>query len=125
MSTIFFTIIWLLDPSILSTLSLIGLTLTISDYLVPVVAKSMFKAETWTPTKEKQFDELCQSIIVYYNKIDASFATYVEKRTTNPKLVSVSRFSLRIRSFCRFLFAVLPVYDCRFGASRLDRKHVE
>lgn len=87
--TIFFTIIWLLDPSILSTVALFGLTLAISDYLVPFVAKSMFKSETWTPTKEKQLEEICRSVVVYKAKILRSCESYYLLRSVKPKLVSV------------------------------------
>lgn len=85
-NTIFFATVWLLDPSILSVLSLIGLTLTISDCIVPVVAKMLFKPELWTATKEEQLDEICKAIIVYGNKIYSSIQLYVNMRTERPKL---------------------------------------
>lgn len=87
-STIFFTLVWLLDPSILSALSLIGLTLTISDYIVPVLAKSLFKPELWTAVKEKQFEEICKAVVLYQNKIHSSVHLYFGMRSERPKLVS-------------------------------------
>lgn len=91
-STIFFMVLWLVDPSILSTISLIGLTLTISDYMVPMLARSFFKSDVWTTAKEEQFEEVCRTIVVYREKMRLSCESFLLLRTTKPKLVCNTKF---------------------------------
>lgn len=80
--------IWLLDPSLLTAISIIGLTITISDYIVPVLTSSMMKGDTWSEKKEKQLDEVCKVLLKYYNVLANRICTFCELRTIKPKLVS-------------------------------------
>ncbi|XP_018336434.1 ADP-ribosylation factor-like protein 6-interacting protein 1 isoform X3 [Agrilus planipennis] len=85
-STLLFLVLWLLDPSILTTFSLLGLTLTISDYLVPLLISSIYKPDSWTAKKEMEFEGICRSLVIYKTKLQFSLITYYKMRTDRPKL---------------------------------------
>lgn len=87
-TTMLFMSIWLLDPSLLTAVSIIGLTITISDYVVPLLTASMIKGDTWSEKKEKQLDDVCAIILKYYNIILNRVHTFCELRTVKPKLVT-------------------------------------
>ncbi|KAF5300234.1 hypothetical protein FQR65_LT09188 [Abscondita terminalis] len=81
-----FLTLWLVDASILSTLSILGLTITISDYVVPIVAAVMFKPESWCKDKDQEFYDICRNIVGYKMKLEESLSTFYETRVTNPKM---------------------------------------
>lgn len=86
--TVFFTLTWLSEPNLLTILALIGLILTISDYVLPSVIFSIFKNETWTDEKQSKYEEICTNIILYKTKLELLVTSYYRMRVTNPKLVS-------------------------------------
>ncbi|KAK9743700.1 hypothetical protein QE152_g8361 [Popillia japonica] len=85
-TTMVFMSIWLLDPSLLTAVSIIGLTVTISDYVVPLLTASMMKGDMWSEKKEKQLDEICTILLKYYNTLINRATTFCELRTVKPKL---------------------------------------
>ncbi|KAJ3642896.1 hypothetical protein Zmor_025644 [Zophobas morio] len=85
-STILFTFLWLLDPSILTVVSVFGLVLTVCDYMIPTIASSFFKPEKWTSRKEQEFEELCTSIVLYKAKIELAWGRYYRMKNTNRKM---------------------------------------
>lgn len=86
-TTIFFTLLWLLNPSILSFVSIFGLTITICDYVVPIISRSLFKSGIWTDAEEKEYEDICTSIVLYKSKARLAIDSYFLLRTTKPKLV--------------------------------------
>ncbi|XP_074647999.1 ADP-ribosylation factor-like protein 6-interacting protein 1 [Tubulanus polymorphus] len=57
--TFIFFLIWYFDPSVLTTFSLLGLIISLVDYLVPTIASSLFKSDNWTVVQEKEFENIC------------------------------------------------------------------
>lgn len=88
-STILFTLLWLLDPSVLTLVSMIGLILTLCDYLVPSLASSLFKVDKWNGKKEKDFEDLCVNLILYKAKLELAWASYYKMKITNRKMVGI------------------------------------
>ncbi|EFA10290.2 ADP-ribosylation factor-like protein 6-interacting protein 1 isoform X1 [Tribolium castaneum] len=85
-STILFTFLWLLDPSILTVFSVFGLVLTIFDYLIPSIGSSMFKPEMWTARKEQEYEEFCTNVILYKARLELSWARFYKMKSTNRKM---------------------------------------
>lgn len=85
-STIFFTFLWLLSPSFLTTLSVFFLVLTICDGLIPTIASSVFNPEQWTGRNEQEFEEFCTNVILYKARIELSWAKYYKMKSTNRKM---------------------------------------
>lgn len=113
-TTIFFTLLWLLNPSVLSFISVFGLTVTICDYVVPLISRSLFKSDIWTDTEEKEYEDICTSIVLYKTKIRLSIDSYLRLRSTKPKIVS--KFNGSIWKFLSwFFFLVLLCHCSNFG----------
>jgi len=54
-----FILIWYLEPSVLTTFSLIGFFVCLIDYLVPTVATNLFRSDNWTGVQEREFENIC------------------------------------------------------------------
>jgi hypothetical protein len=93
-STVLFMFLWLLDPSILTVVSVFGLCVTVSDYVIPSVASSFFKPEKWTARREKEFEELCTNIVLYKARLELTWSRYYKLKTTNRKLVRLLLFCI-------------------------------
>lgn len=58
-----FLILWSLDLSLLTLVSLIALIGSVLDYVFPIISKAVFKPENWTGVKEKSFEDACNEIL--------------------------------------------------------------
>ncbi|XP_022917644.1 ADP-ribosylation factor-like protein 6-interacting protein 1 [Onthophagus taurus] len=85
-TSILFMCIWLLDPSLLTTVSIFGLMITISDYVVPLLAASISKADLWCEKKDKQFEEICKIMLRYFNLMNERVNAFYDLRTTKPRM---------------------------------------
>ncbi|KAF7286371.1 ADP-ribosylation factor-like 6 interacting protein 1 [Rhynchophorus ferrugineus] len=91
-----FTILWLSDPNVLTVISLAGLVITVLDYCLPIILSTVFKSETWSSEKQKQYEEICTNIILYKTKAELLVSSYSRMRVTNPKMY----FSITIIILC-------------------------
>ncbi|XP_066146272.1 ADP-ribosylation factor-like protein 6-interacting protein 1 [Euwallacea fornicatus] len=85
-TTVLFTLILFCDPNVLTIISLIGIAITLSDYFIPIILNSVFRSETWTPEKQKEYEEICTNIILYKTKSELLISSFCRMRVTNPKL---------------------------------------
>ncbi|KAK5645339.1 hypothetical protein RI129_006639 [Pyrocoelia pectoralis] len=81
-----FCSLWILDPSVLTTFSILGLTITISDYIVPIVSAALFRSELWTDEKEEEFKKFCGNIVTFKFKLDTLITRFYNMRSSNPKM---------------------------------------
>lgn len=58
-----FLILWSLDLSFLTLVSLVALIGSILNYAFPLISKALFKPENWTGAKEKLFEDVCSEIV--------------------------------------------------------------
>ncbi|ELU15291.1 hypothetical protein CAPTEDRAFT_193769 [Capitella teleta] len=61
--TLLFAIIWYLEPSVLTTLSLIGISLCVVDFVVPTLSSYLFSSAEWTVVQERQFEGICVRVL--------------------------------------------------------------
>jgi di/tricarboxylate transporter len=61
--TFLFAIIWYLEPSVLTSFSLIGLTLCLVDFVVPTISGYLFASAEWTVIQERQFEAICVRLL--------------------------------------------------------------
>lgn len=59
LTTFIFMLIWYFEPSVLTTFSLIGLILTLIDFLVPIIGPTVLGRDKWTGVQEKQYEQIC------------------------------------------------------------------
>lgn len=80
--------LWLAEPSLLTTISTLGLLITLTDYFLPTVLSAFISQDNWTVTKEKEFENVCRTIVLYKTKFATSMHSFYLLRTTRPKVVS-------------------------------------
>jgi len=85
-TTILFMMLWLIQPSVLTTLSLLGLTLTVSDYLVPYMTATLLRNEPWTDIQEEEFDRICRSVVILLERTSLAIRSFYLMRSTRPKV---------------------------------------
>ncbi|CAG9815591.1 unnamed protein product [Phaedon cochleariae] len=84
--TVIFMLFWLSEPNILTILSLLGLLVTLGDYVLPSIVSSIFKSESWNIEKQRQYEDICTNIILYKTKFELLVTSYYRMRVTNPKM---------------------------------------
>lgn len=87
--TVAFMLLWLSEPSTLTVVSIIGLIITTSDYILPKIVSSLYKNEDWDREKQQRYEEICTNIIIYRTKLELLLTSYYRMRVTNPKMVRV------------------------------------
>lgn len=83
-----FFIIWLLDLNSIATFAIIGLIINFVDFIVPIVCNSIYGQTSWTGNKEQMYEDICRSIVGYYNKTLNQISIFYSLRETSPCMVS-------------------------------------
>jgi len=73
--TFLFIVLWYLNLSLLTLVSVIGLATILIDYGYPIVSKVVFKPENWTGAQEKEFEEVVNGLLSVKLKV-CSFTKY-------------------------------------------------
>jgi hypothetical protein len=81
---------WFLDPSVLTTVSVIGLIATLVDYLVPTLAASICRPENWTGSKERTLEVICRELANAQTQAHIKWCLFYDMRHSRPKLVGIS-----------------------------------
>lgn len=83
-----FLMIWYMDMSILTQLSLFALIGVVLDYAYPIASKFIFKPENWTGAKEKLFEEVCHEICSIWLCICSIYQfSFVAKEEKSTKVI--------------------------------------
>ncbi|XP_054160352.1 ADP-ribosylation factor-like protein 6-interacting protein 1 [Oppia nitens] len=84
-STIFL-LIWYLDTSILTTLSVIGIVATVMDYGLPIVNHSLFNPNKWSASDEAKFETICTELVNNWTVVIKAYSQWQNTKNSNPKL---------------------------------------
>lgn len=95
--TLLFLLLWYFEPSILTTFSILGIIVCVSDYTVPLVCANIFDPTKWTGTQERKFEEICKQLVQTRQQLLDYYAYLNSMRDTKPKL---------------FFFSVLAALMC-------------
>lgn len=87
--TVTFLFVWWLDPAVLTLVSVLGILAVLVDYLVPTLAASFCRADSWTGTKEKRLEEVCRSLVSAETCLRSVCTGLGAWRTSRPKLYYV------------------------------------
>uniref|UniRef100_A0A1B6LS75 RETREG1-3/ARL6IP-like N-terminal reticulon-homology domain-containing protein n=1 Tax=Graphocephala atropunctata TaxID=36148 RepID=A0A1B6LS75_9HEMI len=99
-SSAIFTLLWLLEPSLLTTVSGAGLLVTLLDYLVPTVCAGLYRADNWTGAKERQFEDICRTLAQSYSTASLQLRAFWDLKVSSPKLYySVAVTTLTILAY--------------------------
>ncbi|XP_050391321.1 ADP-ribosylation factor-like protein 6-interacting protein 1 [Patella vulgata] len=62
-TTFLFALIWFVQPSVLTTFSLVGLLISAVDLVIPMVGSKVFSTGDWTVFHEQQYHQICERIM--------------------------------------------------------------
>jgi len=82
--TLTYLILFWLSPSILTLLSIIGLVVTLLDYLGPMLIDKIFCSTQWTGEKEKKLDNVCKSVVNTTFFLSSCWTSLSNLKTTSP-----------------------------------------
>lgn len=69
--TLVFFFVWVIGPSLLTSIALIGLLVNAIDFAVPVLAPKYFDHATWTSLEEDHFRQICSRLgNIRYTAVD-------------------------------------------------------
>lgn len=89
-----FLIVYLLDRSVLTTLSFIGIAATILDYSLPLITKSFLSTNKWTDKDTQKFEKICLDLAKSYQYIRFAFDFMQDLKAKKPKVYYASMSSL-------------------------------
>ncbi|XP_045623562.2 ADP-ribosylation factor-like protein 6-interacting protein 1 [Procambarus clarkii] len=78
--TTLFLAIWYIEPSMLTLLSVLGITVTLCDYLVPQIVPWIVGAHYWTGAHERNYEQIITSIASL-----CGLASYISNTLTSMK----------------------------------------
>ncbi|XP_053994021.1 ADP-ribosylation factor-like protein 6-interacting protein 1 [Hylaeus volcanicus] len=84
-STIFF-LIWVLEPALLTIISVSLLVLALIDYLVTPLASFLCAVNSWTGQKEKKLNEICQNLSVTILQLQNLWRSMLQMRNDRPNI---------------------------------------
>lgn len=78
----------MLEPAILTIISVTLLVLALVDYLVPPVSSWLSPVNKWTGQKEKKLNEICQNLSVIILQLQNLWKLMLKIRNDRPNVVS-------------------------------------
>jgi hypothetical protein len=88
--TLLFIVVWYLDFSLLTLVALITILVTVVDYGYPLVSKFIFKAENWSGTQEKLYEQVIQDIVDVKLSVCGAVSSFFSSRSERSTFVSQS-----------------------------------
>ncbi|XP_033116810.1 ADP-ribosylation factor-like protein 6-interacting protein 1 [Anneissia japonica] len=83
-SALFFAI-WYLEPSILTTVSLLAMVVCLIDYFLPRVFTKYIHTGEWVPDNQQQYQQICIGIVNTKNKVTRFTSEMKEMKSNKPK----------------------------------------
>lgn len=80
--------IWMLEPALLTLISLSLLVLALVDYFVPTIISIFCTADSWTGQKEKKLNEICHNLSEAILQLQSLWISIVTMRNSRPNFVS-------------------------------------
>ncbi|KPI91668.1 ADP-ribosylation factor-like protein 6-interacting protein 1 [Papilio xuthus] len=77
-------------------MAIVGLFINFIDFLVPIICNSIYTPSYWTGQKEKMFEDICRSLVSYYNKILQNISTFYSLRETSPCVYYIISISVSL-----------------------------
>ncbi|XP_069125305.1 ADP-ribosylation factor-like protein 6-interacting protein 1 [Argopecten irradians] len=84
LNTFIFLLIWTFEPSLLTTFALLGLAVSLVDFLVPMIGPNIL-ASKWTGRQEQQYEEICRRIMHFKYHSRNLMESMVSLKSERPK----------------------------------------
>lgn len=88
-----FLIVWYLNLSTLTLISLVALTAILIEYGLPIATKFLIKSSNWTGVQEKAFEDICTEILCVNIKTVNVFKYLFVSKQEKTLMVSVFLYS--------------------------------
>jgi len=72
------------DLTLITTLSLVLIIVTAVDYFGPTICGAIFKPENWTPSKQREYEEVCESLAASWISVKLFLIMCFDLKTKNP-----------------------------------------
>ncbi|GLH00177.1 Acyl carrier protein, mitochondrial [Gryllus bimaculatus] len=123
LTTTVFLFLWYLDPSVLTTVSVLGLITTLVDYLVPTLTASICHPDSWTGLKERKLEEICRNLIATQTQLMFYWALFYDMRQSRPR-VRHNLHGIEVPQFksikkCYIIYNLLPQHLPKQNASQI------
>uniref|UniRef100_A0A131YCB0 Adp ribosylation factor like 6 n=1 Tax=Rhipicephalus appendiculatus TaxID=34631 RepID=A0A131YCB0_RHIAP len=83
--TTVFVLLWYLEPSLLTTFSLIGMLACLLDYLVPLLLAQLCSPDKWTSQHERQLHDICLEAVHSWQSVVNACASLKKAKQDKPK----------------------------------------
>ncbi|XP_048757650.1 ADP-ribosylation factor-like protein 6-interacting protein 1 isoform X2 [Ostrea edulis] len=80
-----FALIWYFEPSVLTTFALLGLAISLIDFLVPIIGPNIVTAK-WTRKQEEQYSEICCRLLNAKTHFHNAKVTMSSLKAEKPKI---------------------------------------
>lgn len=87
--TFIFSIVWYVEPSVLTTFSLLGVLLCAVDFAVPTVSGYLFSGSEWTVVQERSFENICVRLLNARTHINNVRIALMNLKNDKPKMYLV------------------------------------
>ncbi|XP_061182065.1 ADP-ribosylation factor-like protein 6-interacting protein 1 [Saccostrea echinata] len=113
-NTFIFALIWYFEPSVLTTFALLGLAISLIDFLVPIIGPNVVTAK-WTGKQEAQYTDICCRILNAKTHFHNARSTMSSLKSEKPKiyflivmgtLVALAWLGSRMDNLCMTYFLV-------------------
>ncbi|XP_018406895.1 PREDICTED: ADP-ribosylation factor-like protein 6-interacting protein 1 [Cyphomyrmex costatus] len=84
--TMVFCSVWILQPSLLTAISLCLITFALGDYFVPTFTSILCDAQSWTGQKEKKLTEICQNLSTTILQLQSARTSLSKFRHDRPNI---------------------------------------
>ncbi|KAL3876360.1 hypothetical protein ACJMK2_034215 [Sinanodonta woodiana] len=85
-TTFIFIAIWYFDPSVLTAFSVLGLAVTLIDFLVPIIGPNLLGSQKWDGAKERQYEQICKRILNAKYHLEEFKDMWCALKTDKPKV---------------------------------------
>ncbi|XP_048871131.1 ADP-ribosylation factor-like protein 6-interacting protein 1 [Brienomyrus brachyistius] len=92
-TTMLFTLIYYLDPSVLTGVSSSVILLCLADYLVPTLAPKIFGSSKWTTEQQQRFHEICGNLVKVQRRLLGWWRRIFALKEEKPKMYFLSVIS--------------------------------
>ena len=84
--SLLYLLIWYVEPTFLSFVSLVCLVITLADYLLPLALPRLLDVDNWTDDSRTRYGEICASIVGFKYESRALFFRAQQMKADRPRL---------------------------------------
>ncbi|KAL8619204.1 hypothetical protein ACOMHN_049986 [Nucella lapillus] len=84
--TFVFALIWIIEPSVMTTFAVLGLVTIAADFIIPFVSPFIFPSVQWTGREQEQFEDACERLLHFRNHVSDCLRAMAILKHERPKI---------------------------------------